>query len=419
MTKKKLLIVVGESGSGKTRFAKRYAKDYQATYLDFDLLFDYRDTQNGCAKFVDKLISLIKTSNHTSFVLDGYIFYNMPSAGFNIFPQVPLTIAYLEDKLDAKINLCLCFAAPHILHRRQLDKVQRDPLHQNPKKTKAILQEEVEAKFFGVVVLDDNPILVDTTNDAFPAINHITFPQRWQELLLLSDLEDMNHDQFYQDINLPSGVLLHGYSESAKTWDRLSSMIEFKGKSVLDMGCFHGFFSFKTEEAGAKTVTGIDNDIQPLNVASRIGWLKNARAVFSKGDMDNLAIKQIYDIVLVLNMLHYSKNIDQALQNIFRIGNLIVFEIPMEQEKIISQHAYKYGFKLSIKADSYRLGRGILIFKNSHSTTTLTAPPEQYKFSIPKYRFHRFIQWVKGFPITYPIRCLVRIYRQYRRKKTY
>lgn len=415
MTKKKLLIVVGESGSGKTRFAKRYAKDYQATYLDFDLLFDYRDTQNGCAKFVEKLTSLIKTSNDTSFVLDGYIF--MPSAGFNIFPQASPTIAHLEDKLDTKIKLCLCFAAPHILHRRQLDKVRCDPLHQNSKKTKAILKEEVEAIFFGVIILDDDPMLVDTTNDAFPAINHTTFPQRWQELLLLSDLEDMNHDQFYQDINLPSGVLLHGYSESAKTWDRLSSMIEFKDKSVLDIGCFHGFFSFKAEEAGAKTVTGIDNDIQPLDIASRIGWLKNARAIFFKGNMDNLAIKQTYDIVLVLNMLHYSKNIDRALQNIFRIGNLIVFEIPMEQEKIISQHAYKYGFKLSTKADSYRLGRGILIFKNSHSTTTLTAPPEQYKFSISKYRFHRFIQWIKRSSITYPIRYLIKIYRQYRRKK--
>lgn len=417
MTRNKLLIVVGESGSGKTRFAKRYTKDCQATYLDFDLLFDYRDTQNGCAKFVNKLTSLIKTSNNTSFVLDGYIFYNMPSAGFNSFPQAPLTIAYLEDKLDAKIKLCLCFAAPHVLHHRQLDKAQRDPLYQKPQKTKAILQEEVEAKFFGVIVLDDNPILIDTTNDIFPAINRVTFPQRWQELLLLSDLEDMNHDQFYQDINLPSGVLLHGYSESAKTWDRLSSIIEFKDKNILDIGCFHGFFSFKTEEAGAKTVTGIDNDIRPLNVASHIGWLKNARAVFFKGDMDNLTIKQTYDIVLVLNMLHYSKNIDRALQNIFHAGNLIVFEIPMEQEKIISQHAYKYGFKLSTKADSYRLGRGILIFKNSHSITALTAPPEQYEFSMSKYRFHRFIQWVKCFPITYPIRYLVRIYRQHHRKK--
>ncbi len=417
MAKNKLLIVVGESGSGKTKFAKRYAKDHQATYLDFDLLFNYRDTQNGCTKFVNKLTSLIKTSSNTSFVLDGYIFYNMPTAGFSSFHHAPLTIAYLEDKLDAKIKLCLCFAAPHILRRRQLDKARRDPLHQKPKKTEAILQEEVEAKFFGVVVLDDNPILVDTTNDAFPAVNRATFPQRWQELLLLSDLENMNHDQFYQDINLPSGVLRHGYSESTKTWDRLSSMIEFKDKSVLDIGCFHGFFSFKAEEAGAKTVTGIDHSIQPLNVARRIGWLKNAKAVFSKDDLDDLTIEQTYDIVLVLNMLHYSKNIDRALQNVFRAGNLIVFEIPIEQEKIISQHAYKYGFKLNTKADSYRLGRAILIFKNSHSTTALTAAPEQYRFSIPKYRFHRFIQWVKRFPITYPIRYLVRKYRQYRREK--
>jgi len=70
---KKLLIVIGQSGSGKTQFAKHYSKENRTAYLHFDLLFDYRDVDSGFTQLVSKLSDLIKKSNSTSFVLDGYI----------------------------------------------------------------------------------------------------------------------------------------------------------------------------------------------------------------------------------------------------------------------------------------------------------------------------------------------------------
>ncbi|MFA5967467.1 MAG: methyltransferase domain-containing protein [Patescibacteria group bacterium] len=413
--KNKLLIVVGESGSGKTQFAKRYAKEHQATYLDFDMLFDYSDTQNACARLIDKLTVIIQNSPGNSFVLDGYIFYNLPSVELSTKQRSHLTIAHLAEKLDADVSLCLCFAAPHILRQRQLAKAKADPLYPPLQKTNAMLKEEIEAKFLGIIVLDPDPILIDTTDPTFPPVTKKTFPQRWQELLLLSDLVDMEHDKFYQDIELPSGVQLKGYSDSAQTWNRLSSIIDFTGKTVLDIGCFHGFFSFKAEEAGAKAVVGIDHSLPSLDIARRIGWLKNARATFHEGDMDDFTVEQPYDIVLVLNVLHHAKNKEQSLQNIFHAGDLIVFEAPMEQKEMISSAAHKFGFALQIQVDSYRLGRGIFVFTNSHSTTRLIDLPPKYQFSIQKYRWHKFIQMIKRFKITYPVRYLVRKYREYRR----
>lgn len=417
MAKNKLLIIVGQSGSGKTQFAKHYSKENQATYLDFDLLFDYQDVNTGFTKLINKLSDLIKNSDSTSFVLDGYILY-MPSNGDISFRHAPPTIAYLEDCLDVEIKLCFCFAAPHVLHRRQTERQRLDPLHQQSSaKTKAILKDEAETLFSKVILLDSNPLIVDTTGNAFSIIDCSVFPQRWQELSLLSDLEDMQYDKLYQDIELPSGTRLVGYSESAKTWDRLSSIIEFKDKSVLDIGCFHGFFSFKAEEVGARLIKGMDNDERAWKMAWRIGWLKKSKALFAYGDIDSLTVDQPYDIILVLNMLHYSKNLSQALENIFRSGNLAVFEMPMEQETAVCQYASKNSFQLAAKANSYRLGRGIFVFKNPHSPTHVTNVPKQYEFSWTRYQLHRLIQEGKRLKIARPILYWVRKYRQYRRNK--
>jgi len=417
MTRNKLLIIIGQSGSGKTQFAKHYSKENQATYLDFDLLFDYRDVNAGFTKLVSKLSDLIKNSNSTSFVLDGYISY-VPSDGDILFRHAPPTIAYLEDRLDVEIKLCFCFAAPYTLHRRQTERQRLNPLRQqNSAKTKTILKDETEDLFSKIILLDSNPLIIDTTGNAFSIIDRLVFPQRWQELLLLSDLEDMQHDKFYQDIELPSGIRLSGYSESAKTWDRLSSIIDFKGRSVLDVGCFHGFFSFKAEEASARLIKGIDNDERAWKMAWRIGWLKKSKALFAYGDIDSLTVNQPYDIILVLNMLHYSKNLSQALENIFKSGNLAVFEMPMEQETIVCQHASKNSFQLAAKANSYRLGRSIFIFKNPHSLTQVIDVPKQYEFSWTRYQFHRLIQEGKRLKIAYPVLYWIRKYRQHRRGK--
>lgn len=112
--KKKLMIVWGISGAGKTTFAKDYAKKHHGVYIDFDLLFDYKEkSDNKFINFNNKLSNLIKFNNQKLFVIDGYSGYDTPS------------VFYLKNKLDIDIQFCLCFAAPYIIHKRQKDKVQK------------------------------------------------------------------------------------------------------------------------------------------------------------------------------------------------------------------------------------------------------------------------------------------------------
>jgi len=403
---KKLLIVVGTSCAGKTTFAKQYARENQGIYLNFDVLFDYQAKTSDFEKLANKLQSLIQDSGKILFVLDGFI----------AMGNTPLTIASLQNKLGIDVQLCLCFAAPHIVHQRQRYKAQ-DLLRSAPI-TKEVITDTTESLFFTLVSIDDNPILVDTTHSTSEVIDLKTFPQRWRELLFLSSLDKMPHDRYYQDIELPSGIYMKGYSDSAKTWERLSSIINFSGRTVLDMGCFHGFFSFKVEEAGARTVVGTDKDDRAIQIARLISWLKNSKVSFQQSNIENLVLEQVYDIVLVLNMLHYTTKIDTALQNIFRSGNLIVFEIPVEQRDIISKWAAQAGFQLATETGSHRSERIILTFKNPQSTTNLTETPQKYKFSKTHYKFQSFVQAIKNLKIVYPIKYIVRKYRQHHRGKT-
>ncbi len=92
----------------------------------------------------------------------------------------------------------------------------------------------------------------------FEFIDKKDWAQRWRDLLFISELSKKDYDQYYQDISFPSGLNIKGYSESEKTWKRLSKLIDFKYQKILDVGCFHGFFSFKIEQAGAKEIDGLE-----------------------------------------------------------------------------------------------------------------------------------------------------------------
>jgi len=212
----------------------------------------------------------------------------------------------------------------------------------------------------------------------------------------LTKLSKKGYDKYYQDINLPSGLNIKGYSESEKTWERLSNLINFKDQKVLDIGCFHGFFSFKIEQAGAKKIDGLEKSEEAILTARKLSWLKKSRTWFYKGDIVNFKNQNTYDIILVLNMLHHVNNIPKALKNIFSMGNLIVFEIPVEQEKIISEYAKDFSFRLHKTINSHRETRKIILFKNNKSKTNIAKNiPEKYQFNFRIYKIQKIIKNMK------------------------
>lgn len=411
---KKLVIVLGDYGSGKTTFAKWYAKKNNGMFLDFELLY-FENTENEANKFdifINRLAATIQKSSGHLFVMDGY---QAITDGYEKFAEP--SFAHLRNRIDCDIQLCLCFAAPHIIHQRQIAKVNKG-LIASPQDESEI--KKITCSLYGLVVTTvSEPLFVDTT-DGFQFISKQDWQQRWRELNFFSDLDKVPHDKYYQDIELPSGLQIPGYSESHKTWERLHCLIDFTEKDVLDLGCFHGFISFKAEEAGAQNIVGVDINENAIEVARRIAWLKNSKVLFRQGELANLKTNHVYDIVLALNMLHHVKDIDQALQNIFAAGKLIVFEIPVSQEGIITQCANQFAFQPMGKMNSHREEREIIIFTNPQANVVPSQRiPNAYEYNYRgeyvKKLWRTALARSLKLKIFYLLRWLVRQYRSFRK----
>ncbi|MDD5590358.1 MAG: class I SAM-dependent methyltransferase [Dehalococcoidales bacterium] len=372
---RKLVVALGDYGAGKTTFSKWYAKNNDGEYLDFELLY-FEDNRNNVSRFdtfVERLTSIIQRRTKNLFVMDGY---QVPIYGQERVIDPPF--AYLREKTNCNIQLCLCFAAPHVIHNRQESKAHKRHITSYHEESEI---KQVTQSLFETVVTTDNPLFVDTTN-GFQFISKDDWNQRWRELLFFSYLDKMPHDKYYQEIELPSGLQIPGYSDSNKTWERLNSIIDFRGKDVLDLACFHGFFSFMVEETGAQNVVGVEINENAIEICRRIAWIKNSKARFHQEDIVNLTAKHIYDIVLVLNVLHHISDIPKALENIFRAGRLIVFEIPLTQETIITQYADRFNFKITAETNSHREGRKIIIFSNPQNTVGISKViPDAYQYT--------------------------------------
>lgn len=138
-----------------------------------------------------------------------------------------------------------------------------------------------------------------------------------------------------QSIPLPYGIVTPGkVMGNLKTLERLKLPNDLKGKRVLDIGAWDGFYSFECEKRGAK-ILAIDNyermerpdEIQYSDLGNR-GFLV-AREVLESNveylDMDVYDINTDkigkFDIVLFLGVFYHLKNPLLAIEKIFNILN--------------------------------------------------------------------------------------------------
>ena len=410
---KKLIIAIGDYGTGKTSFAEWYAQDNDGLFLDGELLiFDgLKDGTDRFDIFVERLISTIPGSPKHLFVIDGY---KGITSGYKRL-QDP-TFAYLRDKLNCDIQLCLCFAAPHIVQKRQMAKKGHvsDPL---PREESEI--ERITYSLYSLAISSGSDSLFVDTTDGFHFVDRDAWPQRWQELLFLSELDKRQHDKYYQDIDLPSGLVISGYSQSRETWVRLCQLIDFKGKEVLDIGCFHGFICFKAEESGAEKIHGLELNQDAIETARQVAWLRKSSVRFYQGDVVTFKADQVYDIVLALNMLHHVSDLGLALENLFRTGRQVVFEIPVTQEAAVIECADRFGFQLLGKTNSHRDDREIIIFTNPEANIPPLEIPPLYQYNYQKERkkllVRNAVTRASRVKIFFPLVWIVRQYRRIRK----
>lgn len=123
--------------------------------------------------------------------------------------------------------------------------------------------------------------------------------------------------QWYHEFNFPDGLKARSMtadtSEHRKLWSFIESqldLIEFKNKTVLDIGCWDGFWSFYAEKRGAKHVLATDDKTQ--NWAGAEG-LKLAHQLYHssveiRDDVSIYKVKELgqtFDIILCLGVYYH------------------------------------------------------------------------------------------------------------------
>jgi len=136
-------------------------------------------------------------------------------------------------------------------------------------------------------------------------------------------------------IDLGQGVVTPGLWDTPRMLERLRLPADLSGQTVLDVGCWDGFYSFEAERRGASRVLATDSFIwQGKSWGSREGFDLARRALGSRVesleiDVLDLSPERVgrFDLVLFLGVLYHMKHPLLALERVASVtGRLLVVE---------------------------------------------------------------------------------------------
>jgi len=179
----------------------------------------------------------------------------------------------------------------------------------------------------------------------------------------------------YQDLLFPNETL-KGFRDCEKTWLTFSDLINFKGKTVLDVGCHHAYFLIQALRNGAKKTIGIDknlfhNDkpheafIKPLEVAQQLCALWSFNDVeLIEGDWLTVPFNRQVDVAFCFNTAHYFKSVYEGLKKLFQATReTLVFEIRGKYTPYLGFLSFLHRFKHVRKVNSHWNNRKIIVYK--------------------------------------------------------
>jgi tRNA (mo5U34)-methyltransferase len=133
--------------------------------------------------------------------------------------------------------------------------------------------------------------------------------------------------EWYHTIEVAPGVFTPGRYNPATLLDAMGFPRDFSGKTVLDIGCYDGFFSFEAERRGAKRVLATDRhpiDHCGFAAAHELLGSKVEYAVASVFDLDP-AVHGTFDIVLFLGVFYHLRHPLLSLEKIRRVCTEYMF----------------------------------------------------------------------------------------------
>jgi hypothetical protein len=346
------IFLIGLTGSGKSFIADKISKELNKEFYGFDEHWDYTVKEKKANIFLNEI------RDKNNIVVDGIPYDEIEGVYIdNIFTDF---LAYDNGSMCV---VCVFFEdvkkwIKTILNKRYY-KVETISLFDGDyfikqwcecyEKSIDILMDFKNLFFYNI----DNGEILDRNNfklkreqikNEFEILKGKTLLRSY--LSMLKQEED--YDAYYQDIEC---INFKGYSVSFKTWKNIKDF-EYDNKIMMDIGCNHGYFTFKTAKT-AKCIYGVDISNRVLdfcNILLNVYDIKNVK--FYQWD-ENL-IPDNVDMVLCLNVLHHFKDIENFFNNL-KIGVEVIFEIEDDQKKLIEKY-----FEIKKELNSHRENRIIL-----------------------------------------------------------
>ena len=107
----------------------------------------------------------------------------------------------------------------------------------------------------------------------------------------------------YQAIPLPHGLEVPGRDRTSRADQILGGRI--RGKSLLDVGTYYGFFPCEAMRRGATRAVGVEADPERCAIAKRIAELHGNRYEIREGLVQDQEFQESFDVILLLNVLHH------------------------------------------------------------------------------------------------------------------
>jgi len=131
----------------------------------------------------------------------------------------------------------------------------------------------------------------------------------------------------YHRVNLPYGLSTPGMDRSPTS--DLIFPESLAGKTVLDVGCGLGFFSFDAEARQASKVVGLELKESRLRQALLLKDILGSKVEFQQRDILSDPPKETFDFVLLLNVIHHLKTPEQFLRQLASLTReRLIIEFP-------------------------------------------------------------------------------------------
>lgn len=133
--------------------------------------------------------------------------------------------------------------------------------------------------------------------------------------------EKINSKEWYHAIEVAPGITTPGRYNPKPYLDTMGFPNDFTEKTVLDIGCYDGFFSFEAERRGAKRVLATDRhppDHCGFSIAHKLIGSNVEYNIASVYDLSP-EIHGTFDVVLFLGVLYHLRHPILALEKIHSV----------------------------------------------------------------------------------------------------